>query len=70
VPDPQHRILRLALARSIGSAADLDVFRVLMRMREKDPNPLVAYVAAVILSDLLDKNFAAEVEAARKASGR
>jgi hypothetical protein len=70
MPDPRHRLLRLALARSIGSAADPDVFRVLMPMREEDCNPLVAQAVTVIPSHLLDKRLAAEVEAARKASGR
>ena len=65
-PDPAHRLYMLGLLRSIGSAKDPDVVRVLFHLAKKDPNQVVGAVAAEIFSLLMDENLVAETEAARR----
>jgi hypothetical protein len=65
-PHPAHRLYMLGLLRSIGSAKDPDVVRVLFHLAKKDPNQVVGAVAAEIFSQLRDENLVAETEAARR----
>jgi hypothetical protein len=65
-PAPAHRLYMLGLLRSIGSAKDPDVVRVLFNLAKKDPHKVVGAVAAEIFSQFMDENLVAETEAARR----
>ena len=66
-PVPGHRLYMLGLLRSLGSAEDPDVVGVLAKMREDDPNEMVARVAGVFFSQMVDKKLVEMVETSAEA---
>ena len=64
-PDPRHRLAMLVMLNDIGSGADPDVIEVLVRLGEKDPNPVIKYQARCLLSTLMDRELVASAERSR-----
>lgn len=59
----EPRLAMLTLIRRIGSAYNPDVTAVLERIRDADPDEVVARAAGQVLDHLIEREYAAEIEA-------